>query len=114
MINKEVKYLIQRINELLIKGESNFYVAVNYDIIHLKKDNKVRLDFNYIINYEDQDQDPELVFTASMKADPEFYELNQDEIIETLNQDFFTQILLRTNFYEKPTQPDYTAPWRWN
>lgn len=105
-----MKYLIQCINELLIKDESDFYVTVTYDIMNIKKEGKVIVDFNYVINYEDKD--PEVVFTSRMKADPEFYELNHDEIIENLNKDLFTQILIRTHFFERPPQLDYTDPWR--
>ena len=99
MISSEVKYLIKTVNHLLASTGAESYVDIDMDFKHEVKKTTIAIDLNYKLFHPDKE--PTLIFASSIKVDPEFFYMNQTLVLDELNDAFYLEILLHTDFGNK-------------
>jgi len=112
MIAPGIKYLIKSINEILASNEDTNYVSTSVDMYKDKEAMNTKIDFNYLLHIDGTN--PKIIAITTVAVDPEYYILHKEEILAKLNDMFFKQILLHTNFQDIPNIINLQDTWRQN
>lgn len=112
MIAPGVHYLIKSINSILREEDKNTYVSTSVDMYKSKDTGDTIIDFSYLLHIDGTTS--KVIALASVKTDPEYYSLYKEQVLATLNDNFFKQILLHTNFTDTPNLLKISDSWRLN
>lgn len=112
MIAPGINYLIRSINSILRDTDENSYVSTSVDMYKSKDTGDTIIDFNYLLHIDGTP--PKTIALASVRIDPEYYTLYKEQVLATLNDNFFKQILLHTNFTDTPKLLEITDNWKLN
>lgn len=96
LICNNIDYLIDKINVLLMKNNSSSFVEAKSEITYPKDESRMmRIAFNYILNTKTSQK---TILTSAVRVDADFYFLNEEQVLEDLNEAFYIEILLHTEF----------------
>jgi len=97
IISSEVHYLIKVINNLLKKNNVPKIVSVNSNVEYSIIDDTFKIYMQYLVTSEETNV-TNVVFTTISTAEKNIFYATEEEVISNLNNVFFGEILLHTNF----------------
>ncbi len=96
-ISSEVNHLLKMINYLFVKSNINNLVGVDKKVSYDEEKELLVVTLKYVLYYVDT-KITSVIFVLNAEVDPQyFYDINST-FLEDLNDKFFSEVLIHTDF----------------